>query len=202
MSSKYDLRASTAIVVTVLASSVFTFCSRSEGGHRTIKCGRFPNEEPAVCELRKDGEVVVSPRSLSDIEFGPEGVGCVVVESRGLYFVNRQGKTAPALAFDNGPDYFVEGLARTLKNEKVGFVNKRLEEIVTPVWDFAFPFQDGVAVVCTGCAPAPVSAGSEHTRMIGGKWGYIDKRGTVVVPVQYDINALPPVEFAAKKAVP
>lgn len=84
------------------------------------------------------------------MDFGPEGLGSIVVNGRGLYFVTRQGKTAPAFPFDNGPDYFVEGLARTVKDGKVGFVDNRLDSVVAPVWDFAAPFDHGVAAVCTG----------------------------------------------------
>jgi hypothetical protein len=103
------------------------------------------------------------------------------------FFFKRQGKTVPALPFDNGPDYFVEGLARTLINGKVGFVNENLDEVIPPVWDFAFPFQNGVAVVCTGC----ISSGGEHTVRKGGKWGYIDRTGKIIVPVIYDEATLP-----------
>jgi hypothetical protein len=48
--------------------------------------------------------------------------------------------------FDNGTDYVVEGLARTVRAGKIGFVNTWLEQVVAPVRDFAFPFEEGVAV--------------------------------------------------------
>jgi hypothetical protein len=48
---------------------------------------------------------------------------------RQLYFVSRRGETAAALTFDNGPGYFVEGLARTVGNGKVGFVDASLEVV-------------------------------------------------------------------------
>ena len=146
-----------------------------------------------MCELTSNGEIVVAPQSLAGIEFGPEGLGAILIDPQRLYFVNRRGKTAPALNFDNGPDYVVEGLARTVKNGKVGFVNTELDQVVAPVWGFAFPFEHGVALVCTGCAPAPAFPGDEHLKMTGGKWGYIDKRGKIVVPVEYDSKSLPPV---------
>src|SRR5579872_3744765 len=147
-----------------------------------IECQYFPNLEPAVCEMR-DQEVVVPQRSLANISFGPDGLGAIVIKGRELYFVTRQGKTAPALNFDNGPDYFVEGLARTVQNGHVGFVDTHLVPVVAPVWDFAWPFQGGVAKVCMGCVETPAG---EHRIRTGGKWGYIDKHGKVVVPVIYD----------------
>jgi hypothetical protein len=154
-----------------------------------------------VCELTSDGNIVVAKHSLADIAFGSEGLGSIVVDNRGLYFVTHEGKTTPALNFDNGPDYVVEGLARTVKNGKVGFINTELDPVVAPIWDFAFPFEHGVAVVCTGCVSTPASPGDEHRSVTEGKWGYIDKHGRVVVPVVYDSRSLPPVEIAEKHAV-
>lgn len=153
-----------------------------------------------MCELARDGNIIVSKQSLRDMDFGPEGLGSIVVDNRGLYFVTRKGKTTAALTFDNGPDYVVEGLARTVKNGKIGFINIELDPVVAPSWDFAFPFEHGVAMVCTGCVSTPASPGGEHRTMTGGKWGYIDKRGEVVVPVVYDSSNLPPVEVAEKQA--
>jgi len=167
--------------------------------HQLIDCYRFPNREPVTCELMSDGRITVSGPSLADMPFGPDGLSSIIVENRGLYHFSSQGKTAPALNFDNGADYVVEGLTRTLQNGKVGFVNTQLDQVVAPVWDFAFPFEHGVAVVCMGCVSNPVSPGDEHRTMTGGKWGYIDKRGKVVVPVVYDSHSLPAAEIAAKQ---
>jgi hypothetical protein len=83
----------------------------------------------------------------------------------------------------------------------VGFVNTGLDQVVAPVWDFASPFEHGVAQVCMGCVSTLISSGDEHTAMTGGKWGYIDKRGKIIVPVEYDFRSLPPPEVAAKQTV-
>ena len=196
------MRATPKVSAATLALLLAVSCARSSDHvqNRLIGCHRFPNLEPAVCVLTTDGNIVVDKQSLADLSFGPEGLGSIVVDNRGLYFVTRQGKTTPALNFDNGPDYVVEGLARNVKNGKVGFINTELNQVVAPVWDFAFPFEHGVAVVCTGCVSTPASPGDEHRTITGGKWGYIDKRGKVVVRVEYDSRSLPPVEVAEKQA--
>jgi len=160
----------------------------SSCSHRVKDCRLFPSLEPAECEQTGDGNIIVKPASLARVAFGPEGLSAILVDDRTFYFVNRQGKTAPALAFDNGPDYVSEGLARTVLNGKVGFVNTHLDVVVAPVWDFAYPFERGSARVCMGCVPT----GGEHKTVTGGKWGYIDQRGIVVVPVAYDAATLPP----------
>jgi hypothetical protein len=132
--------------------------------------------------------------------FEEDGLGSIVVEGMGLCFVTRKGRTAPAFEFDNGTDPAVEGLVRTVKDGKIGFLSTRLDPIVPAIWDFAFPFEHGVSVVCVGCTSTPVQPGSEHRIMTGGKWGYIDKRGRVVVPVAYDRQSLPPAEVAGRLA--
>jgi hypothetical protein len=188
-----------------LALLVAASCARSSdhAQYRPIDCRHFPNLKPVVCELTSNGAIVVSKQSLADVSFGTEGLGSIIVDNRELYFVTRQGKTAPALIFDNGPDYVVEGLARTVKNGKVGFINAELDQVVAPIWDFAFPFEHGVAVVCMGCVSTPAHPDDEHEHqtMTGGKWGYIDKRGRIVVPVVYDSRSLPPGEVAEKQAI-
>lgn len=93
------------------------------------------------------------------------------------------------LTFDNGPDDFAEGLARTTRSGKIGFIDRQLSEVIAPSWDFAFPFEDGVAVVCQGCRPHPVGDG-EHSEVRGGSWGTIDRSGAIVVPVELERDAL------------
>ena len=107
-----------------------------------------------------------------------------------LLFALDSGRTAPALMYDNGPDYFVEGLARSPRDGKVGFVNEHLELVVPREWDFAFPFDGGAARVCTGCAIRR-EEGHEHSEVVGGRWGYVDREGRVVVPVVHARDELP-----------
>src|SRR5436190_22286463 len=118
------LKMATAALAMLAAASCTRSVNRAQ--HLPVDCHQYPNREPAVCELASDGGVVVSRRSLAATSFEPDGLGSIVVDSRGIYFVTRQGKTAPALEFDNGADYVVEGLARTVKRGKVGFLNVQL----------------------------------------------------------------------------
>ena len=79
-------------------------------------------------------------------------------------------------------------IAFRLPTEHERFVDKELAEVIPPSWDFAFPFESGLAVVCNGCTPRPVG---EHSEMVGGKWGYIDSQGEVVVPIIHSRDELP-----------
>jgi hypothetical protein len=137
---------------------------------------------------------------LRALAFDADGLAVVFIRGE-FHYVNRAGRTAPALRFDNGADYFVEGLARTVRNGKIGFIDKRLAEIVAARWDFAFPFERGVAVVCNGCRPVRESG---RDRIEGGTWGYIDRKGRPVVAPVHAHEALPSIDEAVKasKRVP
>lgn len=132
---------------------------------------------------------------LKYMNFGNGGLASVILKNGQAVYVNREGKTARVHNFDNGADYFVEGLARTVRDGKFGFINEKLDIIIAPQYDFAFPFSNGTALVCNGCRF--VTEG-EHTDVIGGKWGYINKDGVVIVPVQYEQDKLPSPPNTAK----
>ena len=156
-----------------------------------LACGLYPFEdEPFVnCARREpDGEIVLRPWvALGSSE--PDEIQVLLVDGE-LLFALASGRTAPALPFDNGADYFVEGLARTVRDGKVGFVNERLELVVPRQWDFAFPFEGGFARVCSGCSTERDDADS-HGYLVGGAWGIVDRTGRIVVPVEHDRDSLP-----------
>ena len=81
------------------------------------------------------------------------------------------------LTYENGADPFSDGLARTSVNGKVGFFNINLDIILKPIYDFAFPFHEGKAEICTGCKEKKEG---EHSMLDGGKWQKIDRNGLVI----------------------
>jgi len=103
----------------------------------------------------------------------------------GLFYFNKSGKLRRTINYDNGPDYFESGLARTQWNEKIGFFNKALEIVIAPQFDFAFPFKNGVSLVCNGCVK---KRDGEHSFMVKGLWGFIDLSGNVIVPIKHTQN--------------
>ena len=172
-------------VMQFLASAAYSM----EQVPKPVSCHQFPEHESVICKRENDGRIVVSNESLKIMHFSHDGMGAIFVDGLGLYFVSREGKTQPAFVFDNGPDLFVEGLALTVHDKKMGFVNRQLDQVIAPVWDFAFPFEHGLAVVCKGCSSV---SKDEHETIVGGKWGYINTQGKVVVPVTYESQNLPP----------
>jgi hypothetical protein len=143
------------------------------------------NEVSPCADRMPDGTIVVRREAMAraGVKFPNDGVGEALIDHQ-LYFVTPQGRTAPAKISDNGADYFVEGLARTVRNGKIGFVNIRLDEVIPPQWDFASSFDDGVAHVGVGGALHYRGWRDEHGRVVGTRWGIIDRSGKLVVPVQ------------------
>ena len=94
------------------------------------------------------------------------------------YYVNKEGKAIEAITNKKGKaDVFKEGLARTRIDGKIGFFNQTLDIVLEPIYDYAFPFYNGVAEICVGCK----EHGEEENRMIeGGSWKSIDRAGLIV----------------------
>ena len=100
------------------------------------------------------------------------------------YYVRRGVIPVPVESMDNGPDYFEDGLARARVGGKIGYINRKLNLVIPATYDGAYPFRDGVAVVCTACTieyDRTVTEG-ERSWYAGGQWGRIDRRGRVVSP--------------------
>ncbi|MEX1001247.1 MAG: WG repeat-containing protein [Crocinitomicaceae bacterium] len=79
--------------------------------------------------------------------------------------------------YDNGPDYFAEGLFRIVLGEKIGYANEKGEIVIPPKYVCAFPFENGRAKVALECT---TTAHGEHTHVNADQWIYINKQGNVV----------------------
>jgi hypothetical protein len=100
------------------------------------------------------------------------------------YYVRHGVIPVPVESMDNGPDYFEDGLARSRVGGKIGYIDRKLNLVIPATYDGAYPFRDGVAVVCTACTieyDRTVTEG-ERSWYAGGQWGRIDRRGRVVSP--------------------
>ena len=77
--------------------------------------------------------------------------------------------------YDNGPDYPSEGLFRIVRDGKIGYADTTGQVIIQPRWDGAFPFENGLTKVCTGCTRH--TSDGEHWWWSGGYWFTIDRQG-------------------------
>lgn len=96
----------------------------------------------------------------------------------GSAYIKEDGTGYRMVFFDNGPDYFKNGVARFLASGKMGFINKQANVVIAAKFDFVSPFLDGYARICQGCRK---EIRGEHSRIVGGHWNDIDMKGNVVI---------------------
>jgi hypothetical protein len=126
----------------------------------------------------RHGKVAIEPRYPMAGRFS-RGIAPVVIGDTWAYIDSTGKVIVRPFVYDNGPDYFHEGLARYVEDRKIGFFDRHGRIVIKAQFDFAEPFSHGRAKVCQGCRK--VAAG-EHFTMEGGKWGFIDRAGRLVIP--------------------
>jgi hypothetical protein len=131
----------------------------------------------------KNGNVVIESVYFLADSFNTHGIAAVVDDS-GWVYINKKGiSILRPFIYDNGPDYFSEGLARYVSDNNIGFFDEKGSIIIPARFSFVLPFSEEMAAFCEGCKEIK---DGEHSRMVGGKWGYIDKSGKVVVNAIYN----------------
>jgi hypothetical protein len=129
------------------------------------------------------GKIVIAPKYVSAGDFSDAGIAAVA-DKQGWAIINAGGSVLlRPYVFDNGPDYFRQGLARFVTEGKFGFFDERGRVAIPARFDFVEPFQEGFAAFCAGCVQ---DQQGEHRVVKGGKWGYIDRKGKTVAPAIYD----------------
>ncbi len=123
------------------------------------------------------GAVIVPPRFDLAWTFLETGIAAVVDE-KGWAYIDRDGSVLlRPFVFDNGPDDFAEGLARFVEDGKIGFFDRSGRIVIDARFEWVEPFSQGHAVFCEGCVKMEEG---EHYRMSDGRWGAIDRAGTVI----------------------
>ena len=138
-------------------------------------------QSKAINDDTSETDGYINQDVILQARYDADGLG-VLWGNSGIYYFNANGKLRRVVNFDNGADYFREGLARSLWNNKVGYINKQLDIVISPVYDFAYPFNDGLALVCSGCVDQRIK---EYSSRVGGHWGIINQQGEIVVPISY-----------------
>ncbi|MBL7793317.1 MAG: WG repeat-containing protein [Saprospiraceae bacterium] len=96
----------------------------------------------------------------------PEG-GCVAIDKTGKELFE-------IYWYDNGPDYFSDGLFRIKKDGKIGYADEQGKIVIAPQFACAEPFENGRARVALNCTLVP---DGEMSVMESSEWFYIDKSG-------------------------
>ncbi|ROP59036.1 WG repeat protein [Enterobacter sp. BIGb0383] len=159
----------------------------------TYRCSYWDKAGDSVetletCVEVRDGKLVFLPalfEKTHDVD-GMSWVGLYdYTREAGLldvdYYVRGPDNYLPVLHYDNGPDWFVEGLVRSRQNGKIGFWDDSFKNRIPAQFDYAGQFKGGKALVCTGCTP---QREGEHITLVGGEWYYIDKSGQRVSEVK------------------
>lgn len=137
----------------------------------------------------QNGKVVIPSQFILANDFLPSGIAAVVAKE-GWVYINSFGKIIlTPYMMDNGPDYFSEGLARYVENGKIGYFDPNGRTIIPARFDFATPFNKGVAKVCHGGEVETIKGdpdkATDYHKHVGGKWGLIDKEGKIIQPIEY-----------------
>jgi len=129
-----------------------------------------------IPEEKKLSSYYVNKNYLKQLDFKGEEI-ISVFQKGAFYYIRKDGKAIKTITYENGADPFVEGLARTKVNGKIGFFNTNLDIVLKPIYDFAFPFYHGVAEICTGCKEQQEG---DYSMLKGGRWQKINREGLVV----------------------
>ena len=180
------------ISISLIVLSLFASCTHSKKSQELISCrvndfNDYHEYESCFDGGNTDGTLKLKPEILARINFNVNKKwvtysdssriqpGNAVHSSFVMGYILPNGKVHDVVFFDNGPDYFKEGLARYIStNGKTGFINEDLQEILPAIHDFVAPFRDGKAVFCDGCS---VKGEGEHPEVTGGLWGIMNKKG-------------------------
>jgi WG containing repeat len=148
-----------------------------------------PNETMRYVFINTQGKILFeNPKTFTAIDYSAfsEGLAPVTVDEQ-LGFINHQGQFAfPPATFRNfnRDTRFQEGLApisfencQQIENcqkceTKYGYIDRMGKFEITPQFDGARPFSEGLAAVKVG-------------NDIAAKWGYIDRTGKFIIPPQF-----------------
>lgn len=136
--------------------------------------------------IDREGNIVVEPRydAADSFKGGRARVFIGTLSSNGyphegIYsFIDTTGKLVGTKAWDYAGTYS-EGYADIGLRGKRGFINQQGDVVISPAYDFVYPFIEGHAVVYEG----PMQFG---TIPDDGKYGMIDTSGKVIIPIQWD----------------
>ncbi len=123
-------------------------------------------------------------------------------------YINPSGKLVIPTRFDE-PGEFSEGLACVRIGSRWGFIDKQGRTVIKPTFTRALNFKEGLALVQqhgkvwsyithigsikiqpypSEANDAPIAPFSERFAriLIGNKWGYIDRKGRIIIKAQFD----------------
>lgn len=150
------------------------------------------------CARATEESVEFRPAVLSRMDFGDDGLSPATANGS-WHWVRPDGRAVAVLTYDNGADDFDEGLARGRWAGGMAFYDKQLNRVLATPYDWVERFEGGLAVVCQGCRTERTPDG-EHSYVVGGEWGAIDRQGRLVLPLRRDAMSVRADVEAAREA--
>ena len=153
-----------------------------------LSCNYEPDEAQSElqshqnCAARQNGTLRLAPHHLQRMSFSSDDLAQALIDGQ-WHYIKRNGDTLPVITYDNGADYFSEGLVRSIRNGKIAYYTLGFAQAVPPRYDWGWPFENSRALVCRGCKNDKTDE-LGHIAVEGGEWGYIDRHGIEVVPVR------------------
>lgn len=138
------------------------------------------------CGEVKGDQILLRDWHKKNLLFDKNGLACVVIGGGKAFYITKKGFSRRILFFDNGCDYFEDGLARGYENGKMVYIDKNLNVVLKPNFEWLIPFDYDHAIVCNG--PFETIQEGEYTRMTKGQCGLIDKKGKLVVDAKYPMG--------------
>ncbi len=124
----------------------------------------------------KAGDVMIKPQFIHAFEqqyrhllFGVTDSGWIAINHKGEYLFT-------AYTYDNGPDYFSNGLMRITQNNLIGYANKKGIIVIQPIYAYAEPFKKGMAIV----SQVPRHIEHDPKKYYRDTYDVINKRGRIV----------------------
>ena len=147
----------------------------------------FTKDESVAGFMDANGKIVIPAGKYADIytaEF--DNVAFVAIkDKKGIYAIDRNEHILFQVCnYEVLPDRISNGLFRIIENGKIGFANMNGQIVIKPQFCFVYPLQkNGYAIFCKDGIWVKVD--NEHT-VVKGKWGAIDKKGTIIIPAIYE----------------
>ncbi len=163
------------IVLSIACQKTVTAISNNDFLYRVID----ENNEASCIYLNQKGDTIIDGKEyaycFSDTI---EHFGFVMTNDNICMAIDRNGKEMyQVFWYDNGPDYYSDGLFRIIKNGKIGYADETGTVIIEPQFECAEPFEAGKAKVAKKCT---LVADGEYKRAESSEWFYINKAGKIV----------------------
>lgn len=178
------------ILLAILLMPILNFSQKKE----VLKY--FKSKDSLVGVKNQDGKIIV-PAQFKVFSYLEDGE---LVKGETIYFDGFKNDEKPGknewgyvydkngnflykpFFYDNGADFFSEGVRRFVKDGKVGFVDRNGKTAIEAKHDFVSPFNYGYAVFCDGCDWEKTE--DEHKAMVGGTWGVMNFEGREIKPLK------------------